>query len=219
MITRNKQYYGQFINGRYVDELLENTFFVNKENGFFIECGAADGLNLSCCKYFEEFKNWKGINVEASPAKFEQLIKNRPNSINVNKGLLNKKSKFTFRDDTVLDPTKEPGWGNGSFKHTKNHYLQLNQMGIKLKEYPIETITFADLIEEYNIESVDLFVLDVEGVELMVLDGMKHSKVKPQYMFIEHEHIGLEVIIKKVDELGYDKVYSDYCNSMYKLRQ
>jgi len=197
-----KKYYGQVINNRYVDELLETKFFKDKEHGFFIECGAADGLNLSCCKYFEESKKWKGINVEASPIKFEQLVKNRPNSININKGLLNKKSTFTFRDDTILDPTKEPGWGNGSFKHTKNHYLQLNQMGIALKEYPIETITFADLVDEYNIKHIDLFILDVEGVELLVLDGMKESKVKPDYMFIEHEHIGLETIIEKVNEHG-----------------
>ena len=100
------KYYGQHFASGQVDEFLYNRYFQNKENGFFIECGAADGFNLSSCKFFEENLGWVGINMEASPDKYAKLVINRPDSfLNLNKGLLHESGKFVFRDDTVSDPT------------------------------------------------------------------------------------------------------------------
>ena len=213
------RYYGQNIAGNQVDRFLHLNYFPNKKNGFFIECGAADGFNLSSCKFFEEFMGWKGINMEASPDKYKKLVENRPNSfLNLNKGLLHESGKFVFRDDTVEDPTRYAGWGNGSFQHTEKHYIQLHQMGIQLKESEIECITYKELIEEYNIKSVDLFILDVEGMELTVMEGMKECKVLPTHMFVEHEHVGLKETENMLSEFGYKLDYSDFCNSMYILK-
>ena len=83
------KYYGQPFNGIPTDQFLHERYFQNKQNGFFIECGAADGFNLSNCKFFEESMGWRGINIEASPVKYAKLIKNRPNSfLNLNKDFL-----------------------------------------------------------------------------------------------------------------------------------
>jgi FkbM family methyltransferase len=212
------KFYGQVFNGIPVDAFLYQNYFKDKHNGFFIECGAADGFNLSCCKFFEETMGWEGVNVEASPTKFKQLVKNRPNSfLNLNKGLLNEPGTFIFRDDTVEDPTKAPGWGNGSFQHTENHFHQLHNMGIQLEESVVEVITYKQLIEEYNITNVDLFVLDVEGVEPMILDSMKECSVLPTHLFIEHEHIGLDICKELTASMGYRLDWNDFCNSMYIL--
>ena len=212
------KYYGQVFNGVPVDAFLYQQYFSEKENGFFIECGAADGFNLSTCKFFEEFKGWKGINIEASPVKYAKLLLNRPESyLNLHKGLLNEPGTFVFRDDNVDDPTKAPGWGNGSFQHTEDHFYQLNNMGIDLQETPVEVTTYTQLIKQYKIPCVDLFVLDVEGVELLVLEGMKGCEVLPTHLFIEHEHIGLEACKEATKALGYRLDWFDFCNSMYIL--
>jgi FkbM family methyltransferase len=212
------RYYGQVFNGIPVDALLHQRYFKDKQNGFFIECGAADGLNLSSCKFFEENMGWQGVNMEASPAKYKKLIKNRPDSfLNLNKGLLHEAGTFTFRDDNVDDPTKQAGWGNGSFEHSERHFYDLHHMGIELQEHEIETITYKQLIEDNNIKQVDLFILDVEGVEPMVIEGMKGCSVLPTHFFIEHEHIGLETCASLTAELGYKLDWNDHCNSMYIL--
>ena len=141
------KYYGQHFPSGQVDKFLHQKYFMNKENGFFIECGAADGFNLSSCKFFEETMGWKGVNMEASPDKYAQLIKNRPDSyLNINKGLLHEKGKFIFRDDQVTDPTRFPGWGNGSFQHTEKHFMELYHMGIQLKDSEIETMTYCHTV-------------------------------------------------------------------------
>jgi FkbM family methyltransferase len=210
------KYYGQIFNGISVDKFLHERYFQDKKDGFFIECGAADGFNLSCCKFFEDNMGWKGVNVEASPTKFAQLVQNRPNSfLNLNKGLLNEPGSFIFRDDTVEDPTKASGWGNGSFQHTENHFYQLHNMGIQLQESEVEVITYKQLIEEYKIDHVDLFVLDVEGVEPLILESMKECHILPTHLFIEHEHIGLELCKELTAPMGYKLDWYDHCNSMY----
>lgn len=210
------RFYGQHFQSGQVDRFLYENYLKDKENGFFIECGAADGFNLSSCKFFEEFRGWTGINMEASPDKYAELVKNRPESfLNLNKGLLHESGTYVFRDDTVKDPTRFPGWGNGSFQHTEKHYTQLHNMGIQLKESEIECITYKELIETYDIKHVDLFILDVEGMELHVIEGMRGSKVMPEWMFVEHEHVGLEETKTALHEFGYVLMYSDFCNSLY----
>jgi hypothetical protein len=90
-------------------------------------------------------------------------------------------------------------------------------MGIQLEESIVEVITYKQLIEEYNITNVDLFVLDVEGVEPMILDSMKECNVLPTHLFIEHEHIGLNICKELTAPMGYRLDWNDHCNSMYIL--
>ena len=79
------RFYGQW--DPPVDKYLFENYFPNKLNGTFIECGAFDGITESCCKFFEEFRGWRGINVEPVPYLFELLCDNRPLSTNVNAAL------------------------------------------------------------------------------------------------------------------------------------
>ena len=51
--------------------------YVNYNNGFYIECGANDGVDQSNTWYFEKYKNWNGILIEPIPRIFSELKKNR----------------------------------------------------------------------------------------------------------------------------------------------
>ena len=44
--------------------------YINFSNGFFIECGANDGVNQSNTWYFEKYLNWHGILIEPLKNKF-----------------------------------------------------------------------------------------------------------------------------------------------------
>lgn len=56
-------------------------FYNNKENGYFIEIGASDGIFLSNTYLLERQYKWTGICCEPIPSRFEKLVINRPNSI------------------------------------------------------------------------------------------------------------------------------------------
>jgi hypothetical protein len=49
--------------------------YLNFKNGFYIECGANDGVNQSNTWYFEKSLNWIGILIEPNKQIFQELKK------------------------------------------------------------------------------------------------------------------------------------------------
>jgi hypothetical protein len=52
-----------------VDELLEH-----RKNGFFVECGAYDGVQGSNTLFFETRRNWSGLLIEANERLFRKVL-------------------------------------------------------------------------------------------------------------------------------------------------
>ena len=55
-----------------VDKLLNG-----KRNGFYIDCGAADGVGLSNTLFFNQHRGWHGLLIEANPNLFRNIEKRR----------------------------------------------------------------------------------------------------------------------------------------------
>ena len=51
--------------------------YINFSDGYFIECGANDGINQSNTWHFEKYLNWNGLLIEPLEDKFIELKKNR----------------------------------------------------------------------------------------------------------------------------------------------
>ena len=51
--------------------------YINYKNGFYIECGANDGVNQSTTWYFERTLQWKGLLIEPIKLVYAELKKNR----------------------------------------------------------------------------------------------------------------------------------------------
>lgn len=204
------RFYGQW--DPPVDKFIYENYFKNKENGICIECGALDGLLESSCKFFEEFRGWTCVNVEPAPPTYEMLIKNRPNSINIKAALSNKKGSAKFTH--AIHPSYGKRFGNGSLTHSQEHKRSLVRDGCKFEEYKVDLITYKDLLEISKIKSLDLFVLDVEGHEIQVLEGMKGAKILPDVFCIEHGHLGSQ-LNKHLTDLGYKFDKKSHNNSFY----
>ena len=195
-------YYGQF--NPQVDEVLHKQYFPNKFKGVSIECGAFDGLVDSCTKFFEEIFDWKTINIEPLPLVFKNLEKNRPNSINLEVALSNKEEIAIFKN--YKHPTLGYNWGNGSINHTNEHIKQLDDFCGKNNhvELQVKCKTYSQIVKELNITNLDLFVLDVEGNELNVIDGMIGCDVLPDVFVIEHGHRNVEIFIERLKKLDVE---------------
>ena len=142
--------------------------YLNFKNGFFIECGANDGVNQSNTWYFEKKLNWRGILIEPVPNLFKELIKNRSeNNIFVNKCLVEKNYK-SKNINMIYDNCKT--------KISKSQVKTLNT----------QVSTVAKVLKDNKIKkSIDLFSLDVEGYELNVLNGINFRANKIKYFLIE----------------------------------
>jgi FkbM family methyltransferase len=206
-----KKFYGQFTPKQ--DEYLYNTFFKDYYNGISIEAGASNGILENNTKFFEENLNWKTINIEPLPEWYDELIINRPNSININCCLTSNKNNETinFYIPHISD-----------YKY-KNHLGSLNKDNLikyntELKEITVKTITYNEIINKYNIKNVDLFVLDIEGDEINFLQSFNEWLVYPKVFVIEIGHID-ENKINDILKDKYDFFGIFFVNHIYTLKK
>lgn len=206
------KFYGQF--EPQVDKFIFERYFKDEGiKGVFVECGAFDGLTENSCKFFEETMGWKGYNVEPVPWVYESLCKNRPDSTNLNFALSDKIGTATF---TAVD---HPDFGvdctNGSLAHTEKHFSMLEQAGCKFVRVEVDLLTWPEFIQRNDISHVDLLVLDVEGHELSVIDGMYGCDILPDVFCIEIGHLDFGEIRHKLSHLGYVYDVSSHVNAFF----
>ena len=142
--------------------------YINYNNGFYIECGANDGVDQSNTWHLEKFKNWHGILIEAHAETFNELKKNRnKNNILINNFLVSNKYKSKIVNISNNDLISKFSTTNeGSSLSTP--------------------ITLTEVLKKSNVPKlIDLFSLDVEGYEFEVLEGIDFENYKFKYFLIE----------------------------------
>lgn len=209
------KYYGQF--SPPLDKLLYERYFLNKHSGFFLECGATDGVTESTCKFFEESMKWTGINIEPVPFLFERLIRNRPKAHNLSIALSDRDGKATFTH--AVHPLH--GWlfGNGSLKHSEAHLDDLLTQGCSFSQFEVTTMTYPTMLKQVSPNSVlpalDLMILDVEGHELQVVSAMRDASVLPTVFCVESTISDSEALRSAVEALGYHFDITMHNNSVF----
>jgi FkbM family methyltransferase len=164
--------------------------YINYENGFFIECGANDGINQSNTWYYEKKLNWRGVLIEPIPEVFDQLKKNRKSENlffnNVLKSFKDKRKYIRLiydKKDSLISKIEN--------KKIKNTY-SFRSRAKTLNE--ILTISKAP-------KKIDFFSLDVEGDEINVLNGIDLKKYYFKYILIET--MNLKKVINKLKKFDY----------------
>lgn len=156
---------------------------------------------------------WSGINVEPDPITYDKLVNNRPTAINLNVGLSNNIGSVEFTK--AIHPTMGEHFGNGSITHQQNHIEGLVNEGCTFRKFNIETITYKELLQ-YVPGHIDLMVLDVEGHELAVLNGMMDAAILPNVMCVEHGNLDSRALTDYMQKLGYIYDFSKFNNSFYR---
>jgi len=159
--------------------------FINYRNGFYIDCGANDGVNQSTTWYFEKYLNWNGILIEPLPKIYKELKLNRSqnnfffNNALVSSSFKKRHIKMIDFDDSIMAKVYNSKFSNNLSKKTIN----------------VKATTLNNILNKIpNRKKFDFFSLDVEGAELDVLRGINFSKFSFDYILIETSNFK---IIKK----------------------
>jgi FkbM family methyltransferase len=157
-------------------------FYNNKTDGFFIEIGASDGIELSNTYLLEKKYNWKGLCVEPIPKRFELLYKNRPNSLCCDKAVYNESNL-----NLIFDIANNFDLLSGISSHIDCH---LNDVNKNKTQITINTISFNDLLEKYNSPLfIDYLSLDTEGSEYEILKSVDFKKYTFGLIDVEHNYM------------------------------
>jgi FkbM family methyltransferase len=152
-----------------------------KRDGFFVEFGACDGVELSNTLTLEKDFNWKGILVEPSISWHDELFKNRSCHID--------KRAVWIESNNELDFVEVEGFKTLSGIDTdlfKSNYTELRE-DVNNKRFKVKTITLKDLLIEYNApKQIDYLSIDTEGTEFDIISNFDFNKYDIKIITVEH---------------------------------
>jgi len=163
--------FSQVGGSQFVDKLLKQ-----RRNGFFVECGAFLGEELSDTLFFELKRNWTGILIEAHPQYHREILtKNR--NVTVMRGCLSHSAR------PGLEKFKLAGWGSGVSAHNKN-VGRVNKKDVP--ETDVQCFSLNSIMAAIGVSHIDFMVLDVEGSELPVLKTIDFTRLSIDVFSIEY---------------------------------
>lgn len=191
------------------DKIIKETFFKNKEYGFFVEIGAFDGLQGSNCYHFEKFMNWKGIAIEASPTQFNKLKKNR--NCQLHNAVLSSTKKEVEFYEVIEGFTQMSGINNTNYQDSFDRII--NKSKSKINKIKINSTVFSEIIP--NNQIIDLVSIDIEGNEFEVLNSIDYDIYEIKVIILENNipeklnylKFFLEKNYSYYDRVGMDEIY------------
>lgn len=146
------------------DKWVVEEVFKGMTNGFFIELGAGDGIQLSNTYVLETMFNWDGICVEPNTVSFEQLKNNRKCKID-NSFILDGVQEIMFHQYSG----NSPHWEYFSSMHPLEAYENNPQITKQVIKCP--TISLGQLLDKYNVSNVIHYLsVDTEYTDYDILN-------------------------------------------------
>jgi FkbM family methyltransferase len=159
------------------DEYLEKCVFKGYKNGFYVDVGAHDGISINNTLYFEKFNNWKGINIEPIKKVYNELVKNRPNNINLNCAICNNDGEREFIHNTGYTEMISGIKDTYDYRHWQRLNNENSIMGSSTELIKVNTKRLETIFDENNISRVHYLSIDVEGAEFEVIKSINFDKV------------------------------------------
>ena len=155
--------------------LSQNGF---KRNGFFVEFGAASGVDLSNTYLLEKQFGWNGILAEPARCWHKSIAANRNCHVETDCVWIDSHSTLTFNESDSSELSTIEQYASGDL-HTDTRKAG--------RTYQVKTISLVDLLDKYNAPKViDYLSIDTEGSELDILNSFDFSKYQFKVITCEH---------------------------------
>jgi FkbM family methyltransferase len=159
--------------------LAESNF---KKNGFFVDIGAADGIELSNSYLLEKEFNWNGILVEPARIWQEDLLSNRSAQTDFDCVWKDSGKLLSFFESEVKVLS--------TISEFRSH--DFNVEGRKHgKTYSVKSVSLMELLERHNApREIDYLSIDTEGSEYEILQAFDFDASKISIITCEHNFTG-----------------------------
>ena len=137
-------------------------------------------------------------------------------------------SFFFVKENSISKLGKHWASGIGSF--SKKFILDHKSKSFKIEEndineIQIQTITFNELCEKYNISMIDKLLIDVEGSEKKIIESIDYKKIIIKELVFEYKHLddtfffknNLKKLVSFLNSKNFKETTRDKENITFKL--
>lgn len=180
----NRIYYSQIGQDKVIDRLLGGM-----RNGFFIEAGAYDGEAFSNSLFFEVSRNWTGLLIEPNPRAYRDLLAKDRHAFTTPAciALDNRMSTVSFLAHGMVGGVIERG--------SRFERMAVDDAKKSPYVYPVDVTCFPldVMLEAIGVQGVDLFSLDVEGGEVVILEALPFDRIDVRLFVVEENGHGAAI--------------------------
>ena len=197
-----KQSQKKFYFAENAEDIIINTLFNHRKNGYYIDVGCYHPVRGSLT-YKLYKKGWRGINIDISSSSINLFNLTRPEDKNLNIGITNKNGEDYFYQ-----------LGNINQGNSFKYYENAEKIKVKLS-------TLDEIINKHKINIVDFINIDAEYKDFEALEGLSLNKVRPSLITIEdnNNYDIAKIMGTKINQYLIEKDYFLFsrtiCTSFY----
>lgn len=188
-------------------QLRQDIFVMNelgyKRDGYFVEFGATNGVDLSNTYMLEKNFGWTGILAEPAVSWSIALPKNR--NCHIDFGCVWSKTGETLEFNNALDAELST---IDNFSNCDEH-SKAREGGLR---YTVTTISLLDLLKKYDAPKViDYLSIDTEGSEYDILDAFDFDAYQFRTITCEHNDTPMrQKIYDLLTSKGYTRKLTEF---------
>ncbi len=168
------------------DKFVNEIFFHDKKDGFYLDIGAHDGESFSNTYYFDRL-GWKGIAIEPLPHLFKKLQQCR-SCVCINACVCSTEGTVPFLHLDCCDEMLSGMCGTYDERQLAIVMNDIAQFGGEAKILQLPAMRFDTLLGKYGITHIDFMSLDTEGSELEILKTIDFSKITIDVITVENNY-------------------------------
>lgn len=176
------------------DDVLEFQY-ARRRSFLVLVVGAYDGVENDPLSKFILGHDCAGIFVEPQSGVFARLRKNlegHPRFHLVNAAvdeLTGTREFFQVRGGIAGFPQWTEQLASFSKEHIAKHEERVPGLSSQITSTIVNTISFQDLLDKFQVRSIDVLQIDAEGVDALLLSWFPFDRVKPGVVHYEIEHM------------------------------
>lgn len=159
----------------------------------FIQVGAFDGETGDPLRRYIEPFGWRGVMVEPQPGPAERLrtLYAGSKTVNVLQAAVAEApgSRVLYTVDTEGAPTWAGGLASFDRDNILKHSHLVSDLEHRLREHPVDCITFDMVFQALGADEVDVLQIDTEGADAYILACFPFERLKPSIVHWEVKHL------------------------------
>ena len=172
--------YSQYEQDKFVD-----IYFKKKDNGFFLDIGAHDGISFSNSYFFEKERGWSGICIEPNPDVFVLLNKNRL-SRNYKVCISDTEGSVVFRKIVGYSEMLSGILEFMDQKHIDRINDECAKYNSTFEDIKVESRNLNAILKSDNIKHIDYLSIDTEGAESKIIKSIDLDEINIEFLTVEN---------------------------------